>query len=49
MRLNRYSPRTEAVYVHPIKRFIRFHDVRHPQETGANEVKACLSYLATEM
>jgi len=49
MRLNRYSPRTEAVYVHWIKRFIRFQGVRHPQEMGAEEVKAFLSHLATQM
>ena len=30
MRVNRYSPRTEEVYVQWIKRFIRFHGVRHP-------------------
>jgi len=48
MRLNRYSPRTEAVYVDWIKRFI-FHGVRHPQEMGADEVKAFLSHLATQM
>ena len=49
MRLNRYSPRTEEAYVDWIKRFIRFHGVRHPQEMGADEVKAFLGHLATEM
>jgi site-specific recombinase XerD len=49
MRLNRYSPRTEQAYVDWIKRFIRFHGVRHPQEMGADEVKAFLSHLATQM
>src|SRR5260370_41949724 len=49
MRLNRYSPRTEEAYVDWVKRFIRFHGVRHPQEMGADEVKAFLSHLATEM
>ena len=49
MRLNRYSPRTEQVYVDWIKRFIRFHGVRHPQEIGPDEVKAFLSHLATQM
>jgi integron integrase len=49
MRLNRYSPRTEQAYVDWIKRFIRFHGIRHPQEMGADEVKAFLSYLAVEM
>jgi hypothetical protein len=49
MRTNRYSPRTEATYVDWIKRYIRFHHIRHPQEMGAEEVKAFLSHLATEM
>jgi hypothetical protein len=47
MRLNRYSPRTEQAYIDWIKRYIRFHGVRHPQEMGADEVKAFLSHLAT--
>jgi hypothetical protein len=34
MRTSRYSPRTEAVYVDWIKRYIRFHGIRHPQEMG---------------
>src|SRR5215470_13371638 len=49
MRLNRYSPRTEQAYIDWIKRYIRFHGVRHPQEMGAEEVKAFLSHLATQM
>ena len=49
MRLKRYSPRTEQAYVDWIKRFIRFHGVRHPQEMGADEVKAFLNHLATQM
>lgn len=49
MRLNRYSPRTEQAYVDWIKRFIRFHGIRHPQEMGADEVEAFLSHLAVEM
>jgi len=49
MRVNRYSPRTETAYLDWIKRFIRFHGVRHPQEMGAEEVKAFLSDLATRM
>ena len=49
MRLSRYSPRTEQAYVDWIKRFIRFHPLRHPQEMGADEVKAFLSHLATQM
>jgi hypothetical protein len=47
MRTGRYSPRTEAAYVEWIKRYVRFHGIRHPQEMGADEVKAFLSHLAT--
>jgi len=32
MRTGRYSPRTEAAYVDWIKRYIRFHGIRHPGE-----------------
>ena len=49
LRTNRYSPHTESAYVDWIKRYIRFHGVRHPQEMGAEEVKAFLRHLATEM
>jgi integron integrase len=49
IRLNRYSPRTEQAYIDWIKRFIRFHGIRHPQEMGADEVKAFLNHLATQM
>jgi hypothetical protein len=49
MRLNRYSPRTEQLYVDWIKRFIRFHGVRHPLEMEADEVKGVPSHLATQM
>ncbi|MGH8631413.1 MAG: integron integrase, partial [Burkholderiales bacterium] len=43
-----YSDRTEESYVHWIKRFIYFSGKRHPRETGAAEVTAFLSYLASE-
>jgi integron integrase len=46
IRLRHYSIRTEAVYLEWVKRFIRFHKYRHPQEMGAAEVEAFLSDLA---
>ena len=49
VRFNHYSPRTEQAYVDWIERFIRFHGIRHPQEMGAEEVRAFLTHLATEM
>ena len=41
------SPRTEAAYVAWVRRFIRFHGVRHPRELGEAEVSAFLTDLAT--
>lgn len=46
IRLKHYSIRTERVYCEWIKRFIRFHQYRHPQEMGAQEIKAFLTELA---
>lgn len=48
IRTRHYSYRTEKTYVHWITRFILFHNKRHPQEMGAVEVGAFLSYLAEE-
>jgi integron integrase len=45
-RLKHYSIRTERVYCEWIRRFIRFHQYRHPSEMGAAEVEAFLSDLA---
>jgi len=42
-----YSHRTEEAYVGWIKRFIWFHNKRHPKDMGAAEVEAFLSNLAT--
>ena len=43
-----YSIRTEEAYVHWIRAFVRFHDLRHPVEMGAAEVEGYLSWLAGE-
>lgn len=48
LRTQHYSIRTEQVYVDWARRFILFHGKRHPQEMGAAEVGAFLSYLAVE-
>ena len=45
-RLRHLSRRTEETYVGWIRRFILFHDKRHPREMGAPEVVAFLSHLA---
>jgi len=46
--LGHYSPRTGEAYVAWIRRFILFHDRRHPSDMGAPEVAAFLSSLACE-
>ena len=38
--------RTEQAYVGWDKRFILFHNKRHPSEMGANEVRAFMTHLA---
>jgi integron integrase len=48
MRLRHYSYRTEQQYVSWIRRFILFHNRRHPMEMGGPEVEAFLSHLATD-
>jgi integron integrase len=47
-RLKQFSLRTEESYVQAIKRFIMFHDKRHPATMGANEIQAYLTHLAVE-
>ena len=48
IRTRHYSDRTEKAYVHWIKRFIFFHDKRHPLEMAEPEIACFLSNLATE-
>jgi hypothetical protein len=47
IRVKHYSIRTETQYVQWIKRFILFHNKRHPKKWGA-EVEAFLTHLAVE-
>jgi hypothetical protein len=46
IRLKHYSIRTEEAYVNWIKRYIYFHNVRHPAEMGTSQVQAFLTHLA---
>jgi len=48
LRVRHYSLRTEESYTQWVKRFILFHNKRHPLEMGKPEVEAFLSYLATD-
>jgi Phage integrase, N-terminal SAM-like domain len=47
IRLKHYSYRTEETYVQWIRRYILFHNKRHPQEMGVPEIEAFLTHLAT--
>jgi integron integrase len=47
LRVKHYSIRTEQAYVDWIKRFIFFHQKRHPETMGNREVSEFLSHLAT--
>jgi integron integrase len=46
MRLRHFSLRTEAVYLAWVRRYVRYHRLRHPRELGAAEVRAFLGWLA---
>jgi integron integrase len=48
IRTRHYSPRTEQAYVHWIRRYIFFHNVRHPADMGQPELNAFLSHLAVK-
>lgn len=46
LRVKHYSIRTEESYIQWIKRFIYFHQKRHPRDMGAAEIQAYLTHLA---
>jgi integron integrase len=48
VRMKHYSRRTEQAYVHWIRRFIVFHNKKHPSTMGASEIGAFLSWLAVQ-
>jgi integron integrase len=48
LRIKRYSIRTEKAYLDWIRRFILFHEKRHPAEMGEEEIAAFLSHLAID-
>lgn len=48
LRLKHYSPKTEESYVNWIRRYVRFHNLKHPREMGTAEVEQFLSHLAVQ-
>lgn len=48
LRQRNYSLSTERTYASWIKRFILYHDKRHPREMGKEEIEDYLTYLAAK-
>jgi integron integrase len=48
LQVRHYARRTVSSYEHWLRRFLRFHQMRHPREMGEAEINAFLSHLATE-
>ncbi|HKY99581.1 MAG TPA: integron integrase [Rhabdochlamydiaceae bacterium] len=48
IRIKHYSSRTEKTYVDWIKRYVLFHNKRHPKDMGVQEVQTFINYLAIE-
>ncbi len=48
IRVRHYSIRTEEAYAQWVRRFILFHNKRHPSSMGAEEVNAFLTHLAVQ-
>lgn len=48
IRIRHLSMRTEEAYLHWIREYILFHNKKHPNEMGANEITSFLNFLAVE-
>lgn len=48
IRTRHYSPRTEEAYLHWIRRYIFFHNKRHPAEMGEKEIGSFINHLAVK-
>jgi integrase len=48
IRIKHYSYQTEKTYIYWTRRYILFHNKRHPQEMGSAEIEAFLTYLAVK-
>lgn len=48
LRYRHYSYRTEQSYIHWIKRYIYFHNKKHPRDMGADEIVEYLTHLAVK-
>jgi integron integrase len=48
LRLKHYAYKTEKSYLNWAKRYILFHNKRHPKEMGSTEIEAFLTHLAVD-
>ena len=48
LRTHHYSYRTEQAYLHWVKRYIIYHNKKHPHDMGAAEVAEFLTHLAND-
>ena len=39
IRIRHYSIKTEQAYTEWVKKYVRFHGMRHPEDMGAEEIK----------
>ena len=49
LRIKHRALSTERAYISWIRKFILFHNKRHPKEMGEKEVEEFLTHLAVEM
>ena len=49
LRSRHYSRRTEKAYCLWVRRYVRFHKMRHPAEMGGPEINRYLTYLAVKL
>lgn len=49
LEVRHYAHRTVTTYEQWLRRFLRFHRLRHPREMGSKEVNAFLTHLAVEL
>lgn len=49
LRTRHYSRRTESTYCQWVKRYIFFHEVRHPKDMAEPEINAFLTHLAVNL
>jgi len=48
VRVRHYSYRTEQTYVAWVRRYVRFHNLRHPAQLGGEQIAAFLTHLAVD-